>query len=356
MDTEKFLRSVKYNCNVSDAGAWGYYSICGLLMRLREMYLSEYNRLPWDNVPREEVSAWIQERETLWKELEGRGLEQLQVDGMSYDPFDVDGVNRSLSACGLVYGSGIGMFGKPTFFVADVEAVRELFDYRIFYSGRELCRDLSGSAAMLQGRCVYLRYDVLRSLIWDRFQMLRARRQKGLFDRLFGGYGIERNEQVSPDFAKKIDRVARDVSEIFVRHEIGEAYEDLYTEEWVEMLGAGPDKYTELFLRAIKDLLSDASSMGPLAVMIDGRNEGLVVAYMAFLEGIRKEIFPEMVRAYEEFSESGDWSPIEGARREGYAKAKVLRDEAVCIWKKGRAAEERLSALKAWLRETFASK
>jgi hypothetical protein len=275
---------------------------------------------------------------------------------MSYDPFDVDGVNRFLSVRGLVYGSGFGMFGKPTFFVAEVEAVRELFDYRIFYSGRELCRDLSGSAAMLQGRCVYLRFALLRSLIWDRFQMLRARRQKGLFDRMFGGYGLERNEKVSPDFGMKIDRVARDVSEIFVRHEIGEAYEDLYSEEWVEMLGAGPDKYTELFLRAIKDLLSDTSSMGPLAVMIHDRNEALLVAYMAFLEGIRKEIFPEMARAYEGFSGSGDWSLIEGARCDGYARAESLRGEVVGIWKAGGAAEERLSALRTWLRETFTSK
>ncbi|MDP2211792.1 MAG: hypothetical protein Q8J63_08655 [Candidatus Aquicultor sp.] len=37
---EVLVEGVTYNCDVSDSRYWGYYSICGLLMGLRTMYMS----------------------------------------------------------------------------------------------------------------------------------------------------------------------------------------------------------------------------------------------------------------------------------------------------------------------------
>ena len=36
----KLLDDIKYNCDVSDAQFWGYFSICGLLMRYRDLFRS----------------------------------------------------------------------------------------------------------------------------------------------------------------------------------------------------------------------------------------------------------------------------------------------------------------------------
>ena len=44
-DIDTFIKQVKLNCNVSDAKFWGYYSICGVLMRYREFRKSPKTHL-----------------------------------------------------------------------------------------------------------------------------------------------------------------------------------------------------------------------------------------------------------------------------------------------------------------------
>ena len=96
MDLERLIEQVKLNCNISDAKFWGYYSICGLLMRFRELYRHEESAAPWKGIPQELISEWIASREAQWKDLEDKELLPLEIDGKIYDPFEVDGVNRIL--------------------------------------------------------------------------------------------------------------------------------------------------------------------------------------------------------------------------------------------------------------------
>src|SRR5512143_3076915 len=105
-----FTRQVKHNCDISDAKFWGYYSICGLLMRYRELYRSEHRLAPWDSIANDEVAKWIQERESLWQALGDKELQQIVFEGKSYDPFDVNGLNSALQDTGLLYGAGYGTF------------------------------------------------------------------------------------------------------------------------------------------------------------------------------------------------------------------------------------------------------
>ncbi len=66
---------IKRNCNISDAQFWGTYSLCGLLLRLRELYRSEKGIRPWEKISsRKDVGEWITDRENLWRELEGKRL------------------------------------------------------------------------------------------------------------------------------------------------------------------------------------------------------------------------------------------------------------------------------------------
>ena len=57
MDTEELIIQVKANCDIADAQSWGYYSICGLLMRLRELYRAEHCLMPWEEIPKEPMAA-----------------------------------------------------------------------------------------------------------------------------------------------------------------------------------------------------------------------------------------------------------------------------------------------------------
>ena len=350
MDPEHFITQVKLNCTISDSKSWGNFSICGLLMRMRELYLNEHSLSPWETVPLEKITAWIQEREKDWQELESEELHKIMVEGVSYDPFDVNGLNELLQNFRLVYGSGFGIMGKPTFFVAELFSAEELYDYCIYYAGRELCRDLAAYPAMLQGRCIYLRLDIVRTMLWDKFQTLRSGRFRDATERMFIEFGIGRNGEVSGAFAEGIGKISRRISDLFVLHETGEAFEDDHWQEWGEVLASGIDKTTELYLRGVKDLLADTSDMGPLTAIVKKKDGYLLTAYAAFLEGIRKEIFSAFGGAFSQFTASGDWSFIEKTRAETYEKARRLKEDLVDLWKNGNR-HELSAALRRGVRE-----
>jgi hypothetical protein len=353
MELSEILSQVKHNCDISDAGSWGYYSICGLLMRLRELYFHEHGLMPWESVPTEEISSWIHERETLWQKLEDEELKAIAVQGASYDPFDVDGLNAVLKGSGLVYGSGYGVLGKPTFFIAELEGREEIFDYEVFFAGRELCRDLSAAPAMLQGRCIYIRHESIRAIIWEKFQTLRAGQYRGLIEEMFLNFGIRKSDGPTADLSERIKDMTHVVADMFVLHEVGEAFEDDYSDEWTEILHGGFDKQSELYIRAAKDILADTSDMGPLRAIVDRRDEKLLKVYIAFLDGIRKELFPEIRNAFQRFVESRDWSLIGQARRSGYERASGLREHVLALWReKGKEAGV-VGAVKKYVEDTF---
>lgn len=339
MDLNGFAQQVKRNCDISDARSWGFYSMCGLLTRLRDLYRTEHGRLPWETIPRPEIAEWISSRERLWMDLEQEELRSLEIAGTSYDPFDINGIGRVLAGTGLVYGAGYGVYGKETFFLGRLADRREVFDYQVFISGKELCRDLSSAPAMLQGRCVYIRLDAIRTLLWDKFHELQAHRYGGLLEEFFSAHGIAKTEQPSESLHERIDGLIREASEVFLLHEIGEAFEDEDSEEWNAIIRSGGNKRGELHLRAIKDLLADTSEVGPLKRICGERNRPRLLLFMTFLDGIRREIFPEMRNAFQRFMETNDWSLIEKVRIAGYEKGIALRRLVHRLWHEQRDAD-----------------
>ena len=348
-DIDDFIRQVKSNCNISDAQFWGYYSICGLLMRYRELYRNEHSLMPWDSIANEEVAQWIHEREMLWKDLEDAELQMIVIEGRGYDPFDIDGLNAVLQDTGLLYGAGYATFSKPTFFVASLDAAKDYYDYHVHYAGSELCRDLAASPAMLQGRCIHVRPAVITVIIWDRFQEMKAKRCSGLADEMFSHYNIGENEEISENLFRKITDMSSGVSDVFVLHEAGEAYEDEFSDEWREILWSGCDKATELYLRGIKDIRADTSCMGPLKSIVDGRDRRRLCFFLALLDGIRKDIFPEIRDVFQQFAESEDWALIEKARTAGYRRAEILQSKVIDAWR----THKNTAAVASFIRDTF---
>jgi len=336
MDIKQLMQQIKLNCTISDAHFWGYYSICGLLLRLRELYRNEQSLTPWDEIPRGDISDWISSTEAQWKSLEHEPLRPLEIRDRLYDPFEVDGLNNFLSGHGLVYGGGYGRFNKPTFFLARLLGSAERGDYRIYYAGTELCRDLSASVAMLQGRCIFMRLDSLKMLLWDKLQELDSRKFGGVLKEAFASYGIESPSLSPKDLSAKIDTLASHLSDLFILHEMGEAFEDEYEDEWLSILSHNQDRATEFYVRGIKDLLADTSEKGPLKWITNSMQESLLNFYMVFMDGIRKEIFPGMVTAFQTFVENREWSLIEHARMKGYKKATELRGHVLRLWREGK--------------------
>jgi len=109
------------------------------------------------------------------------------------------------------------------------------------------------------------------------------------------------------------------------------------------------DKTVELYARAAKDLLADMSEHGPLRTIIGEEDERLLHGYAGLLDGMRREIFPGFMSAYQRFVEGHDWGLLERVRTDGYERARGLRHAILRQWEEKRDRGEVLSAIRRFL-------
>jgi len=327
IDIESIKEQVKMNCNISDARYWGYYSICGLLMRLRNLYRSEKAMKPWDRIPLEDIGPWLEEREALWQELESEDFRNIIINGISYDPFDFDKINNKLKPYGLIYGSGYGLYQKPTFFLAELDYVDEVYGYEVYYLGRELSRDLFCSPAMLQGKTIFLRRETALAFLWDR--LIEVYPKKIIPVELLGFTIEELKTSPSSSTVKKLESLADRLAQMLLFHELGEVFEDEASQQWLKLLSNSKDKKKELYLRAVKDIIADTSEWGPLRRAIETEDVILLSLYILMLEPIRKELFPEILSFFQKDPFHPDWKTLDNLRVQAYRKFKGLYQEAL---------------------------
>jgi hypothetical protein len=335
MNLNSLIQQVKLNCNISDAKYWGYYSICGMLLRLRHLYRVEHSLKPWESIPTEDITKWISEREALWETLQDKPLQPIRIEDNIFDPFSFEEINNIIEKEGLVYGGGFGMFNKPTFFLAKIEELKEVYDYKVYYAERELCRDMSYSAAMVQGRCIYIRFDPLLIMLWEKLLEMRAGRSSTHLKEAFEAFGVYLNAGQEQELYKKLEKLCRELSPLLLFHEIGEVYEDESIEQWLSILQKAKNREQELYLRAIKDIMADTSELGPLKFIVEERDIRLLHFYIALLDRERRELFPEILTSYTLFRENRNWQLIEDARKKGYERAKELYRKIISVAPEG---------------------
>ncbi len=344
MDINSLASQVKHNCNISDAQYWGLYSPCGLLLRLRDLYRIEKGLRPWEKAGHDEIKVWIGERERLWRELESLDFQRIEMNGRKYQPFYVGGINAVLLDKGFIYGAGYGNLLKPTFFLAGLSKKMNRGRYNIYISGREFARDLSASPAMLQGNRIVARQETMECFLWAKFEEMRSKKYGGALVHAFSEYGISKDRELAPDrLENHVTGIAREELSTCIYHELGEASQrTLLGRWWKELVVKLSYCRAELFIRALKDILSDTCAAGMLAHIIKERKTGSLAFYVALLGGFRKIIFPEIVEAYDEFVTERRWPLIEKARKEGYRNAKGYVRELKGIVDKGRISREEI--------------
>ncbi|MDP2045778.1 MAG: hypothetical protein Q8L00_06130, partial [Deltaproteobacteria bacterium] len=64
------IEGVRLNCDIASAGQAGHFSLCGLLMRLRQLYKWEHGQAPWQEPEVAAILSWIARRERTWDDLE----------------------------------------------------------------------------------------------------------------------------------------------------------------------------------------------------------------------------------------------------------------------------------------------
>ena len=328
IDLNALISSIKRNCDISDARYWGFYSLCGLLLRLRELYRSEKGIRPWESINQEEISEWISAREALWKELEEKDFSDLIIGEQVYGPFEIERTNAVLEKENLLYGGGYGIHMKPSFFLADLISKKNIEGHDVYIAGHEYVRDLAVYPATLQDGSIFARVDTTRQLLWEKFEELRLKRSKVSLAFAFSRYGITPEDEPSEDMYRQMFHVALSEVETYIYHELGEAFEEKrLSGEWKNLLLDFSGTKVEIFARGVKDLLSDTSENGMIRYIVDNKKEGSLGFYLVFLGGYRKPLFPEVTKAFEGFVESGDWGLVEEARNAGYKKASACAEK-----------------------------
>ncbi|MCX8034100.1 MAG: hypothetical protein N3A00_02130, partial [Thermodesulfovibrio sp.] len=170
MINSEFIETVSYNCDVSDAKYWGYFSICTLLLRLRELFKVGKNLEPWDRIDNEEIIPWIDKKEKTWKELEEANLMPIQLNGKSFSPFNTDEINTIIVNDGFVYGAGYALFMKPSFFVGKIKNYEKIDGYDVYFIEKEFVRDLFSSPGMSIGKTVFIRITDIKFRLWEYLQ------------------------------------------------------------------------------------------------------------------------------------------------------------------------------------------
>ena len=166
-ELDKITTQILHNCNISDSRYAGNYSICGLAMRLRDLYKWEKGFEPWIEKDFPDILDWIGAREENWNTLEGQDFKDIIIRGRKYHPFDLKGINSELRPFGLFYGGGYGSSLKPTFVLAQLKEEKEIYGYPVYILGRELARDLFTVPALTQDGLIIVRREAAKLYIWD---------------------------------------------------------------------------------------------------------------------------------------------------------------------------------------------
>ncbi len=301
---------VQHNCHISDARFASDFTLCVYLLKMREYYRWEMGYGYAESLPQEAIGEWLTQRERHWETLEEKPFVTLDIDGTRYDPFDAPAINRALAKHGLVYSAGYGAKSKPHFYLARLERHLEHGGYRIHVSAEEYARDLSAPPAMSQNGEIFIRRESLRRMLWERLEEWRWHRLDNAMGRALRSY----------DFDRDLDGALEQMTDIeiqtLVLHEIGEvrAGEKL-GERWREMINSFPRSRLELMARAVRDHLADALSTLP--ALLEQAHPPSLHFYFANLSGMRKQIYPTLMEAYQLWADHGDAGRLQEQIRTG---------------------------------------
>ena len=296
--------SVQHNCHISDARYASDFSMCVYLLKMREYFRWEKGYGFATALPHKDVGDWLAKRENLWEQLENKDFSPVELNGKQYDPFDSDSINQVLEEHQLLYSAGYGYKTKPHFFLAQLEKTVTHKNYCVYISADEYARDLGAPPAMSLNKRIYIRRESLRRMLWERLEEWRWSTPDNAMGRAIGCY----------DFGNNLDEALEHMTEAEIEtltlHEIGEVRAgEILGDNWHEMIGAFPRSRLELMARAVRDHFADALSTLPS--LIERAHPPSLHFYFANLSGVRKQIYPALLDAYDHWVECGDRSRLE---------------------------------------------
>ena len=300
---KELQKTVQHNCHISDAQFAGNYTLCIYLLKMREFYRWE-QQLPFGRkISNDDFGPWLTQREALWDDVEEQDYSLLDADGASCSAFDTVSINEQFNKQGLVYSGGYGSYGKPIFFLAELDSKTVYEDYTLYIAGHELARDVTAPPGMAQDKAVFIRRESLRRFIWEKLEESHWHHQENPLARALGCYNFK--DQLHESLDKMTDMEVDTV----LYHEIGEIRaSQVLGSDWEQMLIQMPRSQSEFMARAIKDHLADALSTLPR--LLENREPAQLHFYFANLSGMRKVLFPSLYDAYNQWINGNSLQPI----------------------------------------------
>lgn len=327
---KNLIKTIQYNCDISDAVGSSIFSICGMALRLRDLNKWEKGYPPWKENRPEDLVAWIDAKEQLWDKLDGRDFSPLSLNGKTYDPFDTAALNKALSPARLFYGAGYAHSLKPTFFLSEIEEKQEIEGIHVIFLGRERIRDLLTIPALNQDNCILIRREAARLFLWDQMAYLKKSGRRFLHFALkacgLPDTGIESRKT-------HFESILSTQEQTYIYHEVGEIKDTVFDHDiFRKVVAEFPHSPVELLARTLKDILADTGPKGTLNHIISSRDAAGLGFYAAFQDGLFRPLFPELRRALEKFVPSRDWNTIEDARQAGYNTAKRYTRDLIDLY------------------------
>ena len=302
----RLVQAVQANCDISDARHARDMTLCNYLLDMREFYRWECGKPFAETLARADVGQWIARREALWETLADADFMPLPVMGRDVEPFAAAAVNAALAPAGLVYGAGIGPFGKPQFFLGELGHDERRGQVRVLVSRREFARDLSPPPAALQGDTVYLRHESLQRWLWGKVETWGVKKPDGAWQRALAAYGFDADPRLA------VERMAEAEAETLIMHELGEfAAGQLLGGQWQEMRAGFTGRRAEIVARAVRDNLADC--LVTLPALMDRNATASIHFWFANFDGMRRELFPLLAGAYAKLIDGDDGHALESA-------------------------------------------
>ena len=325
---QTFIDQVDSNCQVAAAGQAGQFSLCGTLLRLRQLYKWEHHLPPWREPEPAPVLEWIEIKERTWETLEGAAWQQLVWNGQTFEPLAVAEINQRLVPQGYAYGAGLSRGHAPTCFLGELQEIRRHDDLTILVLGRELARDLDAAPALRQGPLIYARREAWAFYLWDRLS--DPVQQKNRFLKIaLEGYGLDLAGLLRHPTAHRdaYDAFLAGELEAVIHHEVGEAMETSLGPAFATLLDLFPQSRVELWLRTLKDALAEVNESGRLSYLIAGRRLASLALMLALRPPLYARLMPELEPAFCRWQTDRDWGELEAARLQVLGRLRQVASE-----------------------------
>jgi len=321
---DELTKTVQRNCHIADASHAGDYTLCIYLLKMRELYRWEQEKTFATDLPNETVGSWLRQREELWENLEGSEYINIDIESQCISPFESDIINENLKNHELIYSGGMGLNNRPHFFLAELEHTEEHDDYSLYVSGKEYARDMSAPPAMSNQNKIYIRKESFRRLLWEQLETWRWNKPDNALGRAFSFYDCD--NQLDIALAQMTDAEVNNV----IQHEHGEILAgNILGDKWKDLLYSLPYSKASIMLRAIRDHMAD--SITTLPFLLASNSTPSWHFYFGNLNNMRKDLYPSIIEAYNEWNKTGSLSKMKDTIEQGKEHWSQLCQQALLV-------------------------